>query len=124
MDRRPAISRLRSFSHAWRGLWKMVREESNAQLHLGATLLVIVAGVVLHLTIDEWRALAFECTIVWSAEGFNTAIERLCDRVCPSKDPLIGAAKDIAAGAVLIATIGALAIGVTILIPHVAGAVR
>lgn len=102
----------------------MVREESNARLHLGATLIVIVVGVFLHLTIEEWRALAFACTIVWLAEGFNTAIERLCDRVCPSHDPLIGAAKDIAAGAVLIAAIGALVIGVTILLPHIAGAVR
>ena len=52
-------------------------------------------------------------------EGMNTAIERLCDRVSMERHPLIKAAKDIAAGAVLLFVIAAIIVGSLIFIPHI-----
>ena len=54
-------------------------------------------------------------------EGFNTAVERVCDRVSPEKHPLIKAAKDIAAGAVLLFVIASVAVGLIIFIPKFIG---
>ena len=51
------------------------------------------------------------------AEGFNTAVECLADKVSPEYDPLIGRAKDIAAGAVLLFVIAAVAVGLIVFIP-------
>lgn len=81
-------------------------------------------GAAARLSAEEWRSILFACATVWSAEGFNSAIERVCDRVCPTHDPLIGAAKDIAAAAVLIAAAGAVLIGATIFLPRIASACR
>lgn len=52
------------------------------------------------------------------AEAFNTAIEKLADRVTCERDPLIGAAKDVAAGAVLLFAIASVAVGLIVFIPH------
>jgi len=57
-------------------------------------------------------------TLVWMAEAFNTAIETLCDVVCPEEDSRIKKAKDVAAGSVLISTIGALAVGCLVFLPR------
>jgi len=56
---------------------------------------------------------------VWSAEAFNTALELLCELVSPEFHPLVGRAKDVAAGAVLIAAIGSAIVGAILLVPHV-----
>lgn len=53
------------------------------------------------------------------AEGFNTAIEKLCDKVSPQRDPLIKIAKDIAAGAVLLFVFSAVIIGLIVFLPHI-----
>ncbi len=53
------------------------------------------------------------------AEGFNTAIEKLCDKVSPQRDPLIEIAKDIAAGAVLLFVFSAVIIGLIVFLPHI-----
>ena len=51
------------------------------------------------------------------AEAFNTAIEALCDKVSPGFDPLIGRAKDLAAGAVLLFVFAAITVGLIVFIP-------
>ncbi len=55
---------------------------------------------------------------VWSAEGANTALELLADHVSPEHQPLIGKSKDAAAGAVLLAAMGAVLIGALVFIPY------
>lgn len=112
----------RSIGHALAGVRRIVREELNARIHLAAALLAVIVGALLRLAPDEWRWLALACALVWSAEAFNSAIERLADRVCPTHDPLIGAAKDCAAAAVLITALAALAIALTLVLPRLAGA--
>lgn len=110
-----AARRWRSMHHAANGIARLVREEVHARIHLVATILLGSAGVASGLPPERWRWLVVACALVWMAEAFNTAIERLADRVCPTQDPAIGAAKDLAAGAVLLAAIAALAIGVSLL---------
>lgn len=117
-------ARWRSVGHAVRGLRLLLRQEPNARVHADATVLVMVAGVTARLTIGEWRWLVVAAVLVWSAEAMNTAIECVCDRVSPAHDPLIGAAKDVAAGAVLVAAAGAAILGATVFLPHLPGVWR
>ena len=96
----------------------LLRTQANTRIHLLATGLVIAAGFAFHVTRGEWTALALAIGIVWIAEGANTAIEILADRITRERDDQIGHAKDVAAGAVLLAAIIAALIGVIILGPH------
>jgi diacylglycerol kinase (ATP) len=121
---RPAVlkgfsisARLKSFRYAIRGLRVLVREEHNARVHLAASLCAVAVGAVLRLSSAEWRWLVLAIALVWLAEAFNTAIEDLCDRICPDFDPAIGRIKDLAAGGVLVATLAAAAIGLLTLGP-------
>lgn len=96
----------------------MIRSQHNAWLHALATAIVIGAGLSLHLSRYEWCWLILAIMAVWSAEALNTAFEFLADAASPTYHPLIGKAKDVAAGAVLIAAIGAACIGLLIFGPH------
>lgn len=88
-------------------------------IHLLATALVVGAGFYFEVQTIEWLFLIFAISIVWMAEAFNTAIEFLCNRVSTEQDPMIGHAKDLAAAAVLIASIGAAIIGIMIFLPYI-----
>ncbi|WP_395331310.1 diacylglycerol kinase family protein [Novosphingobium sp. BL-8H] len=110
-------ARFRSFLYAWRGLRRLVQNEHNARLHLAVSLAVVAAGLFLKVSADDWRWLVLAMALVWLAEAFNTAIEELCDRTEPGFDKAIGRIKDVAAGAVLIASIAAAAIGLLTLGP-------
>jgi len=74
------------------------------------------------LSPDEWRWVILAIGLVWLAEALNTAIERLANAITIEPNASIGYAKDVAAGAVLIATIVASAIGLTIFMPHLMAA--
>jgi diacylglycerol kinase (ATP) len=119
-----ATGRWRSVVCAARGVRLLLRREPNARIHAVATGSVAIGGFAMRLSVDEWRWLILACALVWTAEAFNTAVERLCDRVCPDQDALMGAAKDVAAGGVLIAAAAALLLGLTVFLPHLAGAWR
>lgn len=110
--------RARSFGYAFSGLWRLFREEANAKIHLFAAVVVMVGGAWCHLSRLEWALVAFAIGLVIAAEAFNTALERLADAVKPEKHPLVGAAKDIAAAAVLACAITAIAIGLFVFVPH------
>jgi diacylglycerol kinase len=112
---------LGSFVFAWRGLCQVVRHENNARVHLLATVGVGVAGVALGLSVGEWLAVLGLAVLVWVAELVNSAVERLVDLVSPQPHPLARQAKDIAAGAVLVAAIGAAIGGLIIFGPKVGG---
>lgn len=108
----------RCFGHALRGLALLVRGEANARLHLAASLAVVGLGAALPVEPGDWRWLILAIALVWSAEAFNTAVERVCDLVTLDPDPRIAAAKDVAAGAVLVAAAAAAVIGLATFAPH------
>lgn len=119
-DAEPRFSiraRLKSFRYAIRGLRWLVQEEHNARVHLVASLGALGAGLVLRVSATDWRWLFLAIALVWMAEAFNTAIEDLCNRICPEFDPAIGRIKDLAAAGVLVASLEAAAIGLLTLGP-------
>ncbi len=113
---------MRSFGYALRGIAVLVRSQHNAWIHLLATALAVLLGAILGVSWIEWCLLTIAIVSVWVAEGFNTALELLADYCTDEQDPLIGMAKDVAAGTVLLAALGAVAIGGFVFIPHLLGA--
>ena len=111
-------ARARSVTFAAKGIGFALREEHNARLHLAAAVLVSALGISLQFSAAEWARIIFAVALVSSAELLNTALEHLCDVVSPAANPSIGKAKDIAAGAVLIAALAACAVLATILLPR------
>ena len=107
-------TRVQSFRYAFRGIAEMLKTETNARIHAAAAIAVIAVGFALGIDRIEWLAIILSVTGVWCAEGFNTAIESLCDVASPDYHPKVERAKDIAAGAVLIAAGGAATIGLLV----------
>lgn len=109
---------LKSFRHAARGVATLIATQSNARIHLGTTFAVALLGLGLGLSPNDWCWLVIAGALVWTAEALNTAVELLGDAASRGHDPLIGRAKDVAAGGVLLAAMGAALIGVIILLPR------
>ncbi len=123
MNRNTSISlagRARSFRSALAGLRVLVGSQRNAWIHAAATIAVVALGLFFGLSATQWALVAVAVAFVWTAEAINTAFELLADAVTPEFNPLIGKAKDVAAGAVLIAAIGAAAIGLLVFVPEIA----
>ena len=114
--------RVRSFGHALRGVGLVVRTQPNAWIHALATVAVLAAGLFFSLSVIEWCLVVLTVLAVWIAEALNTAIERLGDAVSPEHHPLVGQAKDVAAGAVLIAAGGSVVVGALIFGPRLLNA--
>ncbi len=102
------------FGYAFRGVFIAFRLDQSFAEHLVFAGVVIAAGVVLRVNLLEWCLLALCITMVVAAEMFNTAIEQLAKAVHPEQSPLVGASLDIAAGGVLIASLGAAVVGTAI----------
>ncbi len=111
--------RVGSFSYALHGLGFMLRTQHNAWIHLVATAVVIVAGLALQIAAADWRWIVLAIALVWVAEIVNTAFEHLCDVVQPEFHVSVKTAKDVAAGAVLVAAIAAAIIGALVFWPYV-----
>ena len=106
--------RVKSFKHAFAGIWTLVATQHNAWIHVAAMVAVVVCGVFAKLSAMEWCVVVFAVAGVLMAEAFNTALEFLADVAHPDFHPLVKKAKDVAAGAVLIAAIGAAVVGVVV----------
>ena len=87
------------------------------KIHVAVTLLVIIAGFILGLSITEWCICLGLFGLVMALELVNTAVEAVVDLVTAERHPLAKIAKDTAAGAVLIAAIMAAVIGLLIFVP-------
>ena len=111
------LGRKKSFGYAINGLCGLYRE-TNARIHAAATALVAALGAALGLSPLDWTLLAIAATVVWVAEALNTALEALSDAAVPEHSPQIAVAKDVAAGAVLLASLGAVAVGLLVFVPH------
>jgi len=123
MNRNTSISlagRARSFRSALAGMRVLAGSQRNAWIHVAATIAVVALGLYLGLSAAQWALVTVAVASVWTAEAINTAFELLADAVAPEFNPLIGKAKDVAAGAVLIAAIGAATIGLLVFVPEIA----
>lgn len=110
---------MRSFLHAFRGIATMLRTQRNARIHVVVLLLAVGCGFWFGISMVEWCALAVAAGLVFAAEALNTALEFLADAVHPEHHPLVGQAKDVAAGGVLLAAIAAAAVGAIIFFPKI-----
>jgi diacylglycerol kinase (ATP) len=107
-----------SFRAALAGLVFLLRTQVSARWHLVATILTVAAGIILHVTCGEWLALILTIALVWIAEALNTAIEQACDAITRDHRPQIGRAKDVAAAAVLLASVFAIVVAIFVFVPH------
>ncbi len=104
----------RSFRYAFRGIGLVFIHENNTRIHLLATVSVLLAGWFFRLDHIEWAIILMQIGLVWAAEAFNSAIEKVVDLVSPGFNPKAGAIKDIAAGAVLLIAIVAAVVGLVV----------
>jgi diacylglycerol kinase (ATP) len=111
MSRRRAPTLIESFNYAIEGVIHVLRTHRNMRIHFAVAIAVLVAAVWEGVSRFELIALLLAIAFVLIAEMINSAIEQAVDLATTSFDPLAKLAKDIAAGAVLIATINAIAIG-------------
>ncbi len=111
------LSRLQSFGHAFRGWWYVVRTQRNAWIHVVIATIVFALSFWLHLDSRDWALIILATAMVFTAEFLNTAIEAVVDLASPQKHPLAKVGKDVGAGAVLIAAIAAVLMGVLVLGP-------
>jgi diacylglycerol kinase len=109
-----------SFGHAIRGIRFLIRSERHAQIHLLATVVVVVCGLVLSISAVEWCLVSLAIGLVWATEALNTALERLVDLCSPQHNEVAGHAKDLAAGAVLLAAVVAAVVGLVVFLPRIA----
>jgi diacylglycerol kinase (ATP) len=95
-----------------------LRSQHNAWIHAAATVAVVIAGYLLGISRTEWCLIVLACAAVWTAEALNTAFEFLADATTREFHPLVGQAKDVAAGAVLVTALAALIVGVLVFGPY------
>jgi diacylglycerol kinase len=115
---RRSRSRLQSFRYAFSGLWYVLRTQRNAWIHAAITISVIVLGTWLGLTRYDWALILIAICFVWIAEIINTALEAITDLASPEQHPLARVGKDVGAGAVLLASLTAIILGLLILLPR------
>ena len=110
-------SRLKSFTHAVRGLLDILRTEHNARVHAVISVLVCAAALWLRLDAPRLALVMLSIVAVWMAEAFNTVFEILANILSPEYSPYIRRAKDVGAAAVLISAAGAAMVGLLLLGP-------
>jgi diacylglycerol kinase (ATP) len=102
---------LDSFNYAFEGIIHVLRTQRNLRIHFAIAFLVLILALVVNVTKLELIALLISVTFVLIAEMLNTAVEAAIDISTTSFDPMAKLAKDIAAGAVLIAAVNAVIVG-------------
>lgn len=112
-------ARGKSFVYAFHGIKYLFKHEHNARIHAVVAILTIAAGFLFHIKNIEWCIVAVCIGAVTAAEAVNTAIEKICDKVSPERNDLIGIAKDTAAGAVLLLAVSSVIAGLIIFIPYI-----
>jgi diacylglycerol kinase (ATP) len=111
MTHRRAQTILESFNFAFEGIIHVLRTQRNMRIHFLAAVIVLIAALAVGVSKLELIALLLAIAFVFITEMINSALEHAIDVATTSFDPLAKLAKDIAAGAVLIATVNAIAIG-------------
>lgn len=109
---------LKTLSYGFNGILYTLKHERNMVIHFLVMILVIIAGIVFKITFVEWGVCFVLFALVLSLELMNTALENVVDLVTEEKKAKAKVAKDAAAGAVLVAAIFAVIIGISIFLPR------
>ena len=113
------MKQLQTFKHAINGIANVFKKEQNFRIHIIATILVIIAGILFSIDKTEWMMIMIGISIVTALELINSAIEYICDFVSPDYHDKIKRIKDASAGAVLISAIGAFVLALVIFVPRI-----
>lgn len=108
---------MKNIIYALQGLLFALRTEWNMRFHLAAAVLVIYAGIWLHISSVEWLVLCICIGLIISFELMNSAIEQLCNMITQQIHPAIKNIKDISAAAVLVASVVSAVAGLFIFLP-------
>jgi len=111
------LSRIDAIGHAFRGWWHVLKTQHNAWIHSLVAAVVVVLGFWLEIPPRDWAVILLTIAVVFMAEFINTAIEAVVDLASPKKHPLAKVGKDVGAGAVLVAALAAVLVGLLILGP-------
>lgn len=107
----------KKFRSAFLGIKDLILYDQAIRIHLAIALIVCVAGWFFNISVIEWLVIVLCIGIVFVAEAFNSAIEKLCDLVEGHYNSRIKTIKDISAGSVLIAAIISAIAGLIIFLP-------
>jgi len=108
----------RSFSFAGQGVWHVIRTQRNMRVHLLAAVAAIAVGLALRIDATDWACILTVIGLVLTAETLNTVVEAVVDLCTDEFHPLAKAAKDMAAGAVLISSAAAVGVGIAVFLPR------
>ena len=112
------MRRAQSLSNALKGLLLFVKTTPNVWIQGGICIGAFLAGGYFSITQIEWMFIILASGLVFASEAFNTAIEIDIDLTSPEYHPYARDTKDVAAGAVLIASLTASAIGLIVFVPY------
>ena len=110
-----------SFKYAFAGIIAALKEEPNFKFHFLVGLLVIIISLILGISRQDWIIIIMLIGLVVAVELTNTAIEAMIDGFTQENHPAAKLAKDISAGAVLVAALTAAIIGIMIFLPYIHG---
>ena len=113
------INRLKSVTYALKGALLLLKTEASIKIQFGIALIMIIAGFYYNISSTEWIIQILAIGLIISIESLNTAIEKIADFSHPEHNSKIGFIKDVAAGAVFIASISAMIIGFIIYFPKI-----
>jgi len=117
MEKRVKI--VHSFGYALTGIVHSIKENTNMQIHLAVAVLVLAASLFFRVQKDEFVDLVVMIILVLSAEMINTALEEMTDLITTEHRREAKIAKDVAAGMVLVVSIGAAIVGIYIFLPYI-----
>ena len=113
------VNRIKSVGWAVKGAIILFKSEASIKVQAVIAVLVTIAGFYFNISSTEWLMQVAMIGLVMSIEGVNTAIEYIADFIHPERHNGIGRIKDVAAGAVFIASISAVVVAIIIYYPKI-----
>ena len=113
------VNRLKSVGYAFKGAFLLLKTEASIKIQVVIAIIVTITGFYYNISSNEWIVQVLAIGLVMSIEGVNTAIEEMANFIHPERHNRIGLIKDIAAGAVFIASVFASIVGLIIYLPKI-----
>lgn len=110
---------INSFKYSFAGIKYAFKYEQSMTIHILVAVVIIILGLVLHISMMEWLFCFMLIGLVTATELINTSIEAVVDLTCPEMHPLAKIAKDTASAAVLVFALTALVSGLIIFLPKI-----
>lgn len=108
-----------SFKYAFEGIYFSIKYNRNMRIHLTVAILVILASIYFKVSAFEMGILGVMIVLVICMEMVNSALEEMVDLIINEHRKEAKIAKDVGAGMVLVASMGAVIVGILIFTPHI-----